>query len=230
MNKPYTKLSVLTIAIALFTTGVKAQQGVNISSDGYGFGVIGKVNNEIKGTPNLYDDWVEGTAVLADGTVYKDMDLIYDVMDNMLIFKSDKGTPLAFAKPVKEFTLNFSFNGNVHSRTFRNGFTAIDGATSTTFYEVLSDGNVKLLKKIQKKVAEERTGGSILASKVINNLNTYYLSRNQELVKIKKDKKSILAALNDKADLIESYTDKNKLNFREEDGLVRIVNYYNRAK
>jgi hypothetical protein len=47
------------------------------------------------------------------------------------------------------------------------------------------------------------------------------------LIPVKKDKKSFLSVLADKQVQIEKYADENKLSFKNEEDLSKIINYYN---
>ncbi|HEY1024310.1 MAG TPA: hypothetical protein VGE26_04040 [Sphingobacteriaceae bacterium] len=176
----------------------------------------------VEGSPYLHADWTKGVVKLGNGQTFSDIDLKYDLVADELIFKNTDGSALNFVDPVSEFKLN-----GEPSMLFRNGFNAVDNHTSQSFYQVLNDGGVKLLKKTSKKITEIREYNSASSTKRFDLIETYYLARNNQPEKVRKDKKAILKALKDRTDKLESYIRSEKLNLKEEGDLTTLIHYYN---
>ena len=54
-----------------------------------------------------------------------------------------------------------------------------------------------------------------------------YIVKGTELIRVRKDKKSLLSALGDKTAQLESYIKSEKLNLKSEAGMISLVEYYN---
>jgi hypothetical protein len=218
---------VLTVA---YKQSYAQQPGVNFSVNSEGLTVNGDLYKDMQGSAYLFNDWVKGNIQLEDGTIYNDLTLKYDQVRELLIFLADDNTSKRFSTPIKAFTLTNADDKNWPRITFRNGFKAIDGGNEKTYYEVLADGNTQLLKRTAKKIVDERAPGSLIISKQISATTKYYLNDSNKIVKIKKDKKSILEALNNKQTELETYIKNNNLNLKEDADLVKLIEYYNTLK
>ncbi|CAM3570204.1 hypothetical protein POKO110462_09875 [Pontibacter korlensis] len=210
---PALVLSVLTVGAA-WAQAPKYVQDLN--------GVPIKLNQyeNINGSPYLHIEWIEGRVVLGNGNIYEGVPLRYDLVSDRLMFKDKNGQELEFAQPVLEFQLAGEQN------KYRSGFVPVDNHTSTSFYEVLEDGKVKLLKRSHKVVREEKAYGSATINKNIMGYTNYYLAKENELVKIKNGKALQEALSGHDAELAE-YTKKNKLKLKDEAEMAQLVKYYN---
>ena len=137
---------------------------------------------------------------------------------------------MSFVIPVKEFKLSRQGDNEVKSMFFRNGYKPADGGTLQTFYQVLSDGETALLKRLAKRVAEVKPYGSATTIKTIEEVQSYYIIKNGLPVKVKKDKKTMLAMLGDYNSELLAFIKENKLTLKAETDLVSVMNYYNSLK
>lgn len=188
--------------------------------------VLEKQYTDVKGSPWLTEDWVPGMVKLGNGSTYKDVPLKYDQVSGELIFRDRSGKTLAFADPVSEFKI---IDAQKHERLFRSGFKAVDSNTGQTFYQVLYDGGTILLKDVKKNIIEHRAYNSATAVKSIVETPVYYLIMNGSPVKIKKDKKAILAVLS-KTDQLEKYIKDNNLNLKDDQDLAKLITFYDSIK
>ncbi len=185
--------------------------------------VQAKVYTDVKGTPYLQQDWATGSIKLINGSELSGIELLYDQVNDELIFKGENGQMQAFAQPVLEFTIKTD-NGN---RTFKKGYDAVDEATLNSFFEVLADGKTQLLKRTTKTIFEERPYGSASKVKTFSTNDAYYIAKANKPVKFRRDKKSVLLAFSDKADELDKYIKVNKLNLKDDADLTKLVTYYN---
>jgi len=180
---------------------------------------------DVKGNPYLFENWTEGTVRLTNGKSYTSVQLKYNLLRDELFFKDIKTDQLlAFVIPVVEFKLN---DNEKNSILYRNGYKAIDNNTEKSYYQVLFDGGTQLLKRTSKKVNEEKPFSSASTIKSFEVLNFYYISNNNALIKIRKDKKSILTALANQGSALEKYLQEKSLNLKNEEDLIQFIQYYN---
>jgi hypothetical protein len=181
----------------------------------------------IEGSPFFNDDWATGLVTLADGRTFKDMSLKYNVYTDEVYFKDQGGETRAFSNPVSEFKIISTENGNSGSKDFKSGYTIIPGYTAKSFFQVLSEGTVQLLKKY-RRVVSETTGIDLgTVTKKFTDKESYYMIISGTATLVKKDKKAILTLLNNKQTELEAYIKAHKLDLKNDDDLANLVNYYN---
>lgn len=180
---------------------------------------------DVTGTPYLVDTWLPGTVKFANGVSYKNnLFLKYNIKDDELYFEGKNNEPLLFIDSVTEFAIT-NPPGVIHH--YRNGYKAIGGYSDKSFFEVLADGSVQLLKKTNKTILESKAYNSPTTERSFVEVSQYYLVRFGTFTPVKRDKKSILAALNDKQPALEKYIKDNGLNVKNDDDLSKLIIYYN---
>jgi hypothetical protein len=181
----------------------------------------------VEGTPYLYPDWVPGSVKLTDGTTNDaPIELKYNLVSDEVSFKDKAGQELVFVKPVAEFTLN-SVDNNGLPHKYRSGYKDIEGTTPASFFEVLADGKVQLLKRFTKLLFESQPIGSASKLQQFIDKTKYYLIINGKALQVKNDKKALLAALGDKQAQLEDYIKSNKINLKNDAQLGKLIDYYN---
>lgn len=175
----------------------------------------------LDGSPFILKSWAKGEVKFNNGKTLKNMVLNYDEIQDAAIFKGDDGKALYFTEEINEFNLN--------NRIFRSGFNPFKNFTISSFYEVLVDGNVKLLKKNVKTISEVKEYSATTTKKVINENIGYYISKQNEIVQLKKkDLKTLIENLGpDKSTALIDYSNNNNINFKNEDDFKKIVAFYN---
>jgi len=183
------------------------------------------VNYEnVKGTPFLVNEWSSGMVKLANGNTYKDnLFLKYNIKEDQLYFKGKNDETLEFVDPVKEFVINYK----QEAQHYRNGYSFINGFSDKSFFEVLSDGSVQLLKKPTKVILESKQYNSAAVDKSFEDVYQYYIVKQGAAIQIKRDKKSVFTALGDKQTELDEFTKTNKLNLKNDSDLAKLVTYYN---
>jgi len=183
---------------------------------------------DMEGSPYLYDGWAPGEAVLSDGKAYKNLYLKYDEVQGTVIFKyAMTDSAMAFVNPAVEFRFTYITDNKIHNAHFLNGFDPIGDASVATFYQVLANGNTKLLKSTVKKVLKVTEFNSSAVNRRVDENTFYYLAKGKHPVRIKNDNKAVLTALSDKADKIKQYIADNKLNAKDDDDFAKIIAFYN---
>ncbi|MGF7078522.1 hypothetical protein [Mucilaginibacter sp. UYCu711] len=229
MKKAIYSTLALTALLTCQYSGIYAQIGMNIDLRNEQVAIAGVNGNAGDVTHYLYDTWTKGSVKQADGKTFTDLDLMFNQDRSMVIFMSpEKHIAQAFAVPVTEFTIAApagTENGAI--KKFQRGFNPIDGATAATYFEILADGNTKLLKRTEFKRVNEVAIGDIYPTRQIKPFDTYYASSNNVLIKVRREKKAILSLLKDKATDIDAYISANKLSVKDEQDLAKVFNYYN---
>lgn len=220
---------VLLVSLSLATiTGAAAQFAV---TDVTGQPFMSKSYTDVRGSAYLYDTWMKGSVTTDQGVTYEGVELKYDQVADELIFKSGNGEPNTFVQPITEFSIKVTKdNAVLKEQVFRKGFIPVDAAKPHTYYEVLTDGETLLLKRTSKAIFEELPYGSSTKVKTFQSETHYYIAKNDKLIKIKKDKKSVLKALGDKEAELEAYIKSNRPDLKNDEALANLVAHYNSIK
>lgn len=179
---------------------------------------------DVVGTPYLYDGWTKGTVELVNGTFYKDIDLKFSLLKDELFFKNTKDeTMLSFVLPVKSFLLA----GGAQKNLYKNGFPEIDHFTKISYYQVLFDGNSKLLFKNYKTISEIKPYNSATTEKKFADNESYYIFKDDVMKKIRPTKKEFLGLFKNKNTEMEAFIKTEKIDFKNNQDLTRVFEFYN---
>ncbi len=187
--------------------------------------IMTKAYSEIEGTVFLIDQWSKGKVKFADGRTFNDVLLKYNVLDDELSFQNNEQT-LAFVEPIREFELTYISENKSYKKLFRSGYKDIPGSDENSFFEVMSDGTVQLLKKTTKVIQETKQYNGPI-TKSFDESSKLYLIISGKPTQIKKDKKTILTLLGNKQPELESYIKANNLNIKDDADVAKLITYYN---
>lgn len=207
---------------ALFIITYHVQAQLPPKTDGTQYVV--KDLDGINGSVFLYDDWQKGEVTLQDGHTYKDLDLKYDAYKDKVYYKNDDGATLIFIVPVKSFIISSPEGEPVN---FDSGYTHVPDYSETSFFVPLNKGKVQVIKKVYKTIDERLEFPVTTPIKSFAAAEKYYLVTPDKIVPLKKDKKSLLAALGNKQAEVEKYIKQNNLNVKEDADLGKVLEYYN---
>lgn len=180
-------------------------------------------NAEVIGSAFLADDWMPADVKNVKGQSFRDVKLKYDVLEEQVYFLGRSGEAMLFSVPLSEFSIRKRADD---IQTFRSGFPSMDKNTDRSFYQVLVDGNAKLLKKYSKKITENRAYNSAtVEKKIVDNVN-YFIFEDGKITSIRKDKKALIAGLLRK-DAVQKYLSDKAVSVKNEEDLINVIMHYN---
>lgn len=210
-------LPTLTIAQDRTISQAFLSSGISVPSD-----IVGK--NDVLGSQFLNEDWTAAIVKTQKDQLFKDISVKYSLLDDQLYFLGDKNVTMKFVAPIKEFSL-LGKEGNV--KVFKSGFPKIANFDGTSYYQILAEGKISLLKKVTKRIIEEREYNSATTTKrYIDNIK-YFLSEKGEMTELKKDKKFINEYFA-KDVKVGEYLKANKIDFKNENNLISLIEYINK--
>jgi hypothetical protein len=166
------------------------------------------------------DDWVTGT-VTYDGQFYEGVPLLYDITSDQVVtenyYNADQ-ISLAREK-LDAFTIGrHSFEKLSHNTLPRPGF-----------YQVLYDGESKVIARRQKIIREKITGQTIEIE--FDPRYRYFIFKNGAYFPVK-SKASVLQVLQDEKPALKQFISKNKIRFKHmrEAALHRVAAHYDTLK
>lgn len=229
MKTPQIILTSLLFALTLGSSFSTNAQGIQNLTDISGTVMKTNTYSEIKGSPFLTENWAQGNVKFVNGRVLTNIALKYDQVKDELLFKGKDNEEYYFSDLISEFDISYAkTQGDVKQR-FINGFTPSKNLTEKSFYEVLVDGKVRLLKRSNKTITETKEYNAATSVKEINENVAYYIGKAGDAAPLKKNDIKTVASLIDaqKSAAIIDYANKNNVNPKTEIGLRQIVNYYN---
>jgi hypothetical protein len=163
----------------------------------------------ITGTPYLIDVWLNGEVKLANGSIVKPKAIKYDAVEDKLLFQQG-GKTFEFFPKVAVFKL-FAQN---QTRTF------LINDKNDQYFELLTDGNIKLLKKTKKIVLERKGYNSATVEKVIDENVKYFVLDGDKQSEIKLNKKALVKVLPNYKSQIDEFTISDG---NEEDDFINLI-------
>lgn len=180
---------------------------------------------DMVGNPYLYDFWVKGKVTLKNGKSYSNDSLKYDLIDDKLVFKNDDGTLMHFAEPVKSFDLLSKDLTVLH---FANGLPVSSGMNPESYFQIIYEGKISLLKRTGKFITESKQYNSASTTNSFNTTYSYYSLQNGVLTKISLNKKTIIALFELEEQQLNDYLKQEKIDFKKDADLNKLFTYFNK--
>ena len=224
MKKAILRIALSLLACGMFYVDAAAQYTHTNTMEGRAVHEYNTI--EMQGSPYLHPEWAAGSITLKNGTIYQGINMMYDQVKDVIIFKTKDDAVKELIEPVQEFKISYIHQNEQVSKTFRKGFSG-EGISPDAFLEVLADGKTVLLKRTSKKIFDSKGYSSATINRQVQVSEDYFVATGQKLVKVKKNKSSLLAALPEKADYLQAYIKSNSLNLRVDSDIAKLVAYYN---
>ncbi len=189
-----------------------------------------KQKTEPKGSVYMVDDWMNGTILLKDSSYISGYPFKYNMRSKYLEIKDDTDSikVLYFAKV--DLIFSQTVFGNEIYENCTNYIMQFPEFSDCEFVQVLAFGHATLLDKLTLEMIEANYNTAVDAGETSDTYfvkHNYYIIKNNQLIKIKKSKSSIVKALSDKEEEVKNYIKLNKLNLRETQNIVSVVKFYN---
>lgn len=178
----------------------------------------------VEGSAYLYDDWRGGIVNTAADKSYRNINIRYNLLEDEVYFEAGEGAPSVFAQPVKEFVIPNKAGG---THLFRNGFNIIGKYDRNTFFEVLAEGKLILLKKITKRMTDSREYGSAVTNYQWVDVVEYFIYQDEVMVKVKKGSKAFFETLLPNQPAVSLFISEQKTSLKSEAEIIGVINYIN---
>ena len=207
------------------TTSSYALPSLNLT-DGFGR-LIPASGAGVSGTPYVFDQFGLGKGTFINGVEFEEPSFNYSYFDHNLYFT--KGNQLYLVNyQLKSFVLNgIDKDDNKVSKEFMSLYPSIDNNTTTTFYEMRSNGNVFQLLKYTSKLIKESTvfSGPPIKEYILEDLFYIYDKADKKMLPLggTLSLKALKNMLPNYAAQIDALTNANKLNLKKEDDLIQLI-------
>jgi len=228
----------LIFILFILPTLLIAQENQNIQKDL----MHGNTGNELRinykteniGNPYLYDEWKEGYIVINDSVISPQKKIQIDLQKGELIIGIGEGRgTIIDDKSVTGFAIDKekSKNKRFYIRLETTQFEDTDQVSK--FYEVVSNFEKTnyLIKDVQKYLFDPNRSRGYQTENSFPmewKSKTYYFVKNNSglYIKTKLNKKAIIKVLDDKSKEVKAYVASNKINFKQEHDVVKVLTYY----
>jgi hypothetical protein len=187
-----------------------------------------KKYEDIKGSAYLYPMWNSGTLTDKSGKVYSNLLLKYDSYKDQVEMNQDGQVFEISAALYPKFTLSFvqPTTNNVLKHVFSAAYT-VDGFPKMSYFELLFEGRLTLIKKYKTSFVEENvsgygTGG---AQKSFQSKTFYFVIEDGVAKDIKPNKKSVLGVFPEQSSIVETFLKEKKMKIKSETDLIEIIKF-----
>ncbi|WP_234736964.1 hypothetical protein [Tellurirhabdus bombi] len=173
---------------------------------------------DVQGSPYLDEAWKPGLLISSKGKAYPNSQVRFDAYGGEVEYQQNEKTFRMNPRELREFKI---LSGSDTLR-FKNGFAATNGNTPATYYQVLYDGSVKLLKQLKISMNESKAYNSATTTKTFAKQELYFINKSDgSLRRIQRNRKSVLSAFPDKKSELEKAS--KEFNASDEAGLVNLI-------
>ncbi len=215
--------------------GLDQFQSMNQVIDNNPYGLVRKIDMRYEGllgTPYFLPDWSEGMIEMNMGKNYTNVPLKFDAFSQNLLLRrpwSNNDSIIVYPNQVIGFILKGSEGQDYYFKRYPQVQTA-EVNLRDGYFMVLYEGKNALLKRVSKQFKKadfkDPYSNNVRYDSYNDDFSYYLLKPDKTLVKVKQSKKGLLDALSDKEASIKTFIDKEKLNLKTDDGLARVVQYY----
>lgn len=212
----------LTIICFAITTNILYSQGIFVKKAD-GTLMVESKYIDVEGSTYMEETFAAGEVKLRQNGKWQQYPKArYDTFKDEFEYEQSSNSKLLRfdASHITEFKLNGSI--------FRCNFPAIGEWNNRHFYQVLYDGNIKLLKKIYTKLITPTDFGSVTKASSFVREEKLYVLKNEKIQYIKRKKSDVLAVLNDKESAIKDFVKSNQLDYSVESDVIKIMEFYDR--
>lgn len=199
-------------------TSVLSTQSVSIDPDRY---------KDVKGTPYLFDDWVDADIIDAEGNKISDIAVNYNGFEHGLeVMKNDRITVLDETFYPKIIIADHGMKKNVDGSLYLVPYKQSASTKGMYIQEIYSSEELGLYKKfrVAKKETESNTPGKILVLRRFSKYTDYILRQGTEYIPIKKKVDEISKHVGHEK-TIKSFCKKNKIKLKSDQEALELMEY-----
>lgn len=192
-------------------------------------GVLWGTYGGIKGNAFYADAWNKGYVLLGNNSISDSISLNFNIYTNEIYFLRDSQVlVLNVSEPLEGFGIYSEDGDSSLTAKFRCGYPSVENNTSKTFYRVLVQNKISLLKQYNRSIME-RTDPTGVPEKIFTGSETYFVynAAENKIIAINKNKNSIVTALPAYTQKIESVILEKKLKLKKEEELITLISEIN---
>lgn len=215
------KKLILLFAVIHFAFAAKAQFHAKLQGKPY----PATDQNFAEGNIHFPDGWYKGVITLKSTEVLDGIPIRYDKVNDQLLYMENEKIYIAGPE-----VIYFHIPSDNALYDFKKGYPKIGKLTDQNFYEVLHDGNTKLLKRHVAVVKEEKDENDAVLKKVEDTYQ-YYVLKDKKMNLLKEPfEQTLLNLLADRRSLMKMVITEQQLEFNEDIDIVTLLEEYDAYK
>jgi hypothetical protein len=186
--------------------------------------VWGQYGN-IQGSAFYKEEWHKGYIILKGNRVIKNISLSYNIYENQIYYLQDSQALVLDASiPVEEFGIYDHKEDSNQITIFRCGFPSTGRNNEKTFYQIMANDKIELLKHYSKSIIESVNLASAPDKSFFDSETWFiYNAAEKNITQIKKNKNSLEDALPQYSSIIQSIIDQKNLKLKTENDLALLI-------
>lgn len=177
----------------------------------------------------MNQQWSPGIIQFKSSRPVMQVPVIFDA-DNDKLYYLENNMIMEFVDSVSQFMMKLVRNGDSTFVTFRNAYPAFEANTAATFYEVMVDGNIQLLKCRAKSIYLFKEPDVLEKKKPAHKELLFAYMPGGKMVTLKKDIDVVVEKMPDYAQRIREIEKDHKLKVKSEKKLCELFAYLNKPK
>ena len=182
-----------------------------------------------EGSPYFHNEYNWAEITTANGTVYTDVRVKFNLVERKVQYMADDGTEMLATTEIRSirFPVLIGEDGSKNSVTLISK-TGIINNEDAMIYQVLDSGKISLLRKVDITFRDEKKYSEAVITRHFERKETeFLLLPNGEYKKLEKSRSFISGVMVDKLKEIDSFISSNNLKCKSTKDFQQIVNYYN---
>lgn len=232
--KQHKTLFILFIVLNFLALNGQAQATQNqreavFIRDRNGDQIFNKSNFATEGYAFYPHEYCSASIKIMGGKQYEKQKVRLGLIDNLVYYIADDSTELVVDMQVEKIEFLGCIEGTKGAGSvFQSGFAAVDKQTEKSFYQVLDSGKAKLLKYLLVTYSDDKSYNSASITRVFKTGEILYANlADNKMVKLSKNKESVINALADKKSQVEAFINSKGYKCKKEEEILMVFNYYN---
>lgn len=195
-----------------------------IVTDGNGKSVNMGIDMENYGSPFYDNDFLPADITLTSGQRYENVQVKINLLSNEVIFKADDGKELAILPSIESVLVK----KNGTTILFEFGYPIFEKQNAKTIYQVLSKGEVNVLKYYFVQVTEAKPYSSATMLRTIEKFPKLFIYNKKIGLHIApKTPQEVEAVFKEESASLNTIIISNKLKIKKEDDLIKSIDIFN---
>jgi hypothetical protein len=184
---------------------------------------------QVSGSPYLLPGCKKVTVYLTDIKQYVDVVGNLDLYSHELIFLDDKNAPLLVSEErISEFKYADTIDNKITFHKLINGYEPTGLTGRYDYFEVLLDGKISYLELKKVSLVESKNELTGEKNSIFEAYRDSFIQVAGKLIRLgKRQKETLLAAMEDKKDSVAAYVQKSRLTLRNNLEVMQLITYYN---
>lgn len=194
--------------------------------DNAGAPIREKKYSGVEGSPYLFDKWLKGEVILTDSKVKEDISIRYNSYEDQVEVVNNGQTLVLDPGAIKGFTIyTYDENGSKITHHFQNGF-AMESYSKDNFFQVLYDGENKLLVKLKNQLVEGANNsysGATMGDRFLTSKKYFIVKEDGTAHDIKLRKRDLKKLFSENTAELKRFQREEGLSLRSEVGVISFL-------